>query len=468
MGVSARAQAYGRWLVGDRFALWTLVLGLGFGVTFVFLIPPTQGADEPSHFLRAYSIAGGDVLAEEQDGHYGATLDDCVPAYLDGQLQRALDPAPLAPSRFDDVLLGCTGTEQFIIFDNTASYSPIAYALQVPGLVLGRAVGLSVGWSFYLGRLVGVVGFALVAAAAVRVSPRSKPALLVVALLPMSLTVAATYNADGVTLAAALLAAGTFLALRHGERRRTVLAVFAVALAVLCIVKPLYAVFTPLALMLPSSAFAGSGRFTLKRVSIGGLPVLAGAAWYVAMQQASEGVVPVGVDTGEQLETILRAPLAYLEVMLSVLLPSGGNTPFVDGFVMVFGWNRSGGAYWRPPVLIVVAGFVLLAHAYLRDAAGRAVDSARGLALALVPIGLAAVGTIGLLTIFYLTWTPVGAKGIDGLQGRYWLPLAVLPAVSMALLFRPRSDTGASARPFGVAAALLLATVTAKSVGIFY
>ena len=54
-----------------------------------------------------------------------------------------------------------------------------------------------------------------------------------------------------------------------------------------------------------------------------------------------------------------------------------------------------------------------------------------GRALPLTSFGLTivATSTILLMTALYLTWTPVGKYMVDGIQGRYFLPLAPLGSV---------------------------------------
>ena len=173
------------------------------------------------------------------------------------------------------------------------------------------------------------------------------------------------------------------------------------------------------------------------------------------------------MDVGDQLRYITDGPLRYARLLVSVLLRPGRDTPFVDGFVMVFGWNRSAGAFWRPPLPVVVAGYMLLGHAYVADAAWSVNRSVREVAIALAPVALFVAGSLLVMTWFYLTWTPVGGDGISGLQGRYWLPLAVLPAMSASLIGARRDDS-TSARWFAVGSLMLLVAVTAESLVIFY
>jgi uncharacterized membrane protein len=62
-------------------------------------------------------------------------------------------------------------------------------------------------------------------------------------------------------------------------------------------------------------------------------------------------------------------------------------------------------------------------------AAGRGVAPARAVVIALAA---AAAATLAIFAAQYLTWTPVGATRIEGVQGRYFLPVALIAGAALA------------------------------------
>jgi len=48
-----------------RFQRIRLFILLGFGLAYVFILPPFEAPDEPAHFARAYSIAEGQVVIRD-------------------------------------------------------------------------------------------------------------------------------------------------------------------------------------------------------------------------------------------------------------------------------------------------------------------------------------------------------------------------------------------------------------------
>jgi hypothetical protein len=51
-----------------------LVLALFFGFLFVVITPPLTNADEVNHFMRAYQLSSGHVLAPMVKGYAGGNI----------------------------------------------------------------------------------------------------------------------------------------------------------------------------------------------------------------------------------------------------------------------------------------------------------------------------------------------------------------------------------------------------------
>jgi uncharacterized membrane protein len=83
----------------------------------------------------------------------------------------------------------------------------------------------------------------------------------------------------------------------------------------------------------------------------------------------------------------------------------------------------------------------------------------------IVTVGaLTAVGyTAFVYFIFYVTWTPIDAEQIWGIQGRYFLPLLSTVAIAVAAAL-PARRTGSLAGPAAAAGALLSGVATLDAV----
>ena len=199
-----RAGAWFSRLLRPDMELHRLFLGLslGFGCLFVFLIPPFQSPDEPNHLLRAYQVSEGGFFPENTDHRLGGTLPVSLAAVRDSFLYLKMNYAartgrdaifrnlqtPLEPAR-----------RAFLDFPNTAVYAPTAYLPQAGAIALLRPLGATPLQLLYAARLANLLVWILLIGVAIRLLPFLKNAVTALALLPASLVMAASANADVVT-----------------------------------------------------------------------------------------------------------------------------------------------------------------------------------------------------------------------------------------------------------------------------
>ena len=137
----------------------------------------------------------------------------------------------------------------------------------------------------------------------------------------------------------------------------------------------------------------------------------------------------VGTDAAAQLRGILAEPGGYAMILLRTVWHEAAYYP---GTVGILGWLR----FPLPDAVYALPLLGIVAAAAVRDE-GEPVLTAWSLAWkALIVIGAATLA----MTAMYLMWTPVGAPRVEGVQGRYMLPLAGLAAMVVAAGLRlPRA-----------------------------
>ncbi len=91
---------------------------------------------------------------------------------------------------------------------------------------------------------------------------------------------------------------------------------------------------------------------------------------------------------------------------------------YLESFVGRLGWLD----VILPPPYVELAWAVLIAAAYASVVTG-VVTRARCYAGAVVALALAS-SVVALFAALYVSWTPVGNFIVDGIQGRYFIPLA--------------------------------------------
>lgn len=459
---------------------WFLLIAIPIGVFFVLAIPPTQGIDESAHFIRAWLVSGGDVVARtEIDGntgvrHAGGDIDACVIDYVSKFQIRAAEPDDFEPHDYWFDTPPCSPQERgWVIADAASNYTPLSYAPQVVVLSATRAVGLPVPVSFFGGRLAGLAGFIAVVWWAIRLAPGGKSVLMVVALLPTTLMSAATYNADGVADALAILAVALTASIAlSSELNRRHLALLAAALVVLGMIKQPYLVFALLPFLIPNHLFGRTSVAVVAKLAIGALVGVASLAWLaVGTPEVEPEVFRAGVDHGAQLKFIVQHPFDFLATVARTIAAAGPQSYTLRGIVGSFGMGRYVGRANDvvAPMISVVFATALLAVAFGRDAGERLEDQslARRLVASVGPLVVTIAGILAVYASMYLIWAPVGADYVTDVQGRYFIPVLAVPVLSLVLRRRPVLPRPSEVWLAGGSTLLLLFAI-GKSFLVFY
>lgn len=416
------------------FALLATVLG----VVFVFLTPLFQVPDEPTHAYRAYQISLGVFVAEIRDGIVGGEVaaslvetarvsrapeNDRSAASRSSSLQR-LRSKPLDPAN-----------SIFIAFPATAVYSPVAYVPHAIGFVVARWLDVSAPSLCYIGRLTNLLAWAAMVLVAIRITPIYKWLLLVLALLPMSLFEAASMSADATINGLAFVTIALFFKLALEPRQRVGKREIVVLLALcglVALAKPGYIAIVVLAFLIPhdklGSRMRQFGLFALlSSVAIGTTLIWAELGRVGAhLQPIADKASAVEIsDPVAQMRFILSDPINFVGIIRGTL--SDQFEILRQHFVGVLGWLDV-----VLPQASVDFGCAVLVFIALRESR---VDIALGVGHKAL-LATYVIATTGLImTVMFLTWSPVAASHINGMQGRYFFPVA--PA-AFAVLYNRR------------------------------
>ena len=413
-----------------------LVVGGLFGLFFALATPPHDPPDEARHHARAWRISvGRPGVVGRAPGHAASVprgilhLHPLAHHYSDEQLRSGLLPPTTQrtrPHEWSELradLRGSLARYDLQPVFYLGAHPPSVYLPYLPGLWLASALDLSAAAGLLLARLFGLAAWLAGIWATLGIAPAQRWLLCAVALLPMSVSQAASVSADPLTQVATFW----FLAecLRAASRgagalgRTEVARVLAAALA-LGLVKPGYAPLALAALALPRRT-APRVALTAGALAAAAIPTL----WWAAVTSAAELPVLVpGSDLAGQLRHVLTHPLAFLAAVAgttAALLPA-----WLEGLV-----GNLGHLDVEIPAAATALGLAaVVASAALEPSPlrlpGRWALPATSIVCALAVLGMA-----------FLGWTPVGSDKILGVQGRYFLPilpfaLAALPAVPPA------------------------------------
>ena len=394
------------------------VLAMTAGLCMVFVNAPFQAPDEASHFWRAYHVYKGNFISTKQGNLSGGMIPKSVAQahlpfeYLVGKNENRVEPHVIANglkesfNKHDRIFVG---------MGFAALYSPVVYLPQVTGIAIGRILGLSALGMMYSARIMNLLFWIVVTTAAIRITPVFKWVFLLVALLPMNMFLAASLSADapadGVT--SLLLALVLWALWKKDTLHWPHLLAIGVSCVLLAFIKLPYVPLAGLILLIPASRFSGLKNKQFFCAIVFAL-ILAGVwVWSSAIKDL---YTPIhGANAPEQLTIVKEHPWEFVEVLADTVQKHWRG--YVVSFIGLLGFLDTPLPNWvylsYPLVLMVTALF------------DRGLGELLGVKQRLWIIAICLGVSVLIALSMYLTWTPPGEKIIEGIQGRYFLPLAV-------------------------------------------
>lgn len=446
----------------NLFVLIALVVGLGL----ILITPPLWGLDEISHFSRVYQISQGNIFPDKGDvDTYGGP----IPVNLDNLKEHVV-------SDFQDNVGGSllergdlTGSEVYesltskefndhdtVIFTWTASYSPFAYLGHVIGAIISNILNLNIGQTIALTRLSGLIFYISLVYVAIRIHRNNiklQPLLFVVALIPTSIYQASVVTVDSTSIAFSLLFVSLlfYVLLNRDKVSSSILkyvAVLSLIAGMLALTKVNYLLLGFLVLFIPNKYYKNN-RYALLGRSIGLVcTILPAVLW--AMVNQGVGAAPVSqrpdgleVSSSGQLMYVLDSPIEFILVFVKSLIHYGD--AYVVSVFNVMG-NTFSSFIWVTILFIIM---LFLAAFYAKSIFQKYSNIIHAGFL----ISILCIGSIFLA--LYLVFNPVGNHIIDGVQGRYFIPIIVPTVAFIATMIPIKIQIKSENLKYGLSANIL-------------
>lgn len=418
----------------DRNRFFLVVFSLAICCTACVLItPPFSVPDEMHHYFSAHWLA------------------DCILG------QASIFDSSSFPMRSDDVKLYydyssiyISGNSPQLVFDNFSwlcgdssieyiesmdfsigSENVIAKVGQVAGILLARALGLGSFPLFYLGRLLSAACYVILVGMAYRIMPFAKDALGMVALLPMSLHLAGSFSYDpGIIGLTFVLCALLFkMCFSEGVLRKRDIGYLILVVVLLAPCKIIYTASLFFLFFIPSSKFGSKKVSVLIKASVlfGALVsmMLVRSATFSGLSDAGSSVGYRGEESGEffTMAKLLDDPLSAIAIYVRTI-DGSGDFYWKTMLGYSLGWFQDS---LRFPAFFVFAYMIIAAYSIQRDSNDGAIVPF-GLRMGCIAVFCAVL--FGAMSSMLLGWTFVDEDTIQGVQGRYLLP--VLPLLIIA------------------------------------
>ena len=270
-----------------------VILAFIFGSSFIIITPPFQVPDEIAHFDRAFKLAELGTFQKIENNKSGDYLPSNIDsafsmfAYLRWRPDNKVEKQKI----FDALKIPLEKIKKKFVQIDAAPYFYFSYIPQIPAVFAGKLLKLNVLYILYLGRFFALIFYIICVRYAIKIIPVGKFLLLVIALMPMCLAQAASYNADAVLFALSFLSiAMIFKMSLNGEKfkinKETVLLLS--ILVIIGVLKPVYLPIAFFIFLLPKLLFNNRYRY----FAVTGLTILVAAVLTLGWLKSYKGTVP--------------------------------------------------------------------------------------------------------------------------------------------------------------------------------
>ncbi len=397
----------------------TVIAMLVGGFSFAFITPVLNTPDEPVHLSRTIHIVEGNVNMGNKNVHI---TEDYFDVYRD--FKKTVSQSSLFKDK--------QTTKQVKFGSNTDyratnSYWFIGYIPQALGFGLGKVLNQSLGFSYYLGRLFNVIAYCILAFIAIKLSGKAKQLMTMVALFPMNLVLAASYNQDSVAIGVTYIIISLFISYVTDDKKTVKirdLLLYSCLCTILVTMKLPYVLLIGLLLFIPRNKWQCK-RYYFVSIALIASVFLFTIFWYVLSQQVRiENFKLEGADAKAQIVSLITKPYLYIPVILREMLLSVSHL----NQLYTFGWLDLSMSEVLIPIYSL---YTLITYSNL----GRI----KLPKLSIVGASLVSLAIIGLISVtLYVTWTPVGSFDVLGVQGRYYLGVIALTLPVICSLFKQK------------------------------
>lgn len=401
-----------------------LILGTIFGLAFVFITPPALVGDEPHHFFRAYQISDGQIIGEKREDFSGGL----IPASVFETNRRLVGGIEMnhqvkfETNLFSELLYLPLKAEDktFVRFPNTVVYAPIPYLPQALGIVIGKIFGASPLALIYLARIPNLLFFLALAYSAVKKTPVHKWLFCLLALTPTSIFQVASASVDAFTFGICFLTVAHFLFYALDETGELTKLDFVkiFALSLLAVLSKQAYIFLPvLFLLIPRRKIGSTLKYAAIFVALLMVCVAAELIWANAVKAI---YLPyrndIPIDPKMQAGFIMNRPFTFAR--LAIYNYFFHWSYYIKTFFGQLTWLD----LYVPNYLIVFWCIVTAVIAALDKNLKIAVSFFNKLIFLMIIIGTALL----ISALLYMSWSPIGGDEIEGIQGRYFIPVAPL------------------------------------------
>ncbi len=389
-----------------------LILASIVGISFIFINVPQARYDEHAHYWKAYEISSGNIISNNSNGLPKSVIELFKRA--DGTYPNREFNYETIKEKIDDQLN--EDDKEFFSVGASGSLTPISYIPQLVGITIGRVLSVSPLIILYLGRLTNLIAYIALIYLAIKMMPfeKWKAIIMIIALFPMSIDLAATVSPDAVIISTTILAISYAMKLKFKDEKINLKQIS--LLGILCMIptvcKIVYFPICLLVFMLPKEKFENRLKKNLSWIIV---LLITFIPYLVLNSIVSTGGWDIQIRTNPTEQILFTASDLVRDIGTVINTFYEKASEIFD--TMVGGWNTV-------QILVVFIFIILVMAIFMKNGESSKYKFTKKDKILLTIMVI--IESLGVVAAMYITWTQAQLNYVEGVQGRYFLPIIPL------------------------------------------
>lgn len=391
-----------------------VVIAIPLVIAYAFILVPNAAPDELQHFLKTYLVSNFNY--SKQNITYIPKDYNADSYYNYAQLKEYLTTA--------------TDYGTLVKSDATATYSVASYLIPSISFTVARVLNLPLMVGFVGARLLNASIYIAGGYYILKHTPIGKPVFFVYLLMPMCIQQAASLSPDCMLNTVSLVSIVFLLQLRYSDKPITTrdILIACILFLLLGLTKYVYLPIFGLVFLLFDKLKKMTWKQWLLLIGLLGVGlVIIGYSTFIETAPGSnsshaEYFKAMGVNSGEQWQYLKQNPFSFLETL--------GNTLNIQGTFFLFSMIASPLSWLTIPIndfIVFIFIGLLLVSLFVEDEKLKLKALEKGW-IFIIFIVIFVLVILGM----YVSWTTVGGDEVLGVQGRYFIPIFILPLLLFA------------------------------------
>lgn len=413
-----------------------VIIGFVFGLALIFINPPFHSADESRHFIRAYTIAEGNILPPANPGNlWGSDIPKSIVQSTEYAKVRWINGERVSKAKLeaDSKLPLQEDVKQFENWE-FISTSPIPFLPFSFGIFIGKIIYSSPLWILWFARITGLIFYLFVLYYSIKIAPIFKSVFFLYGLTPIVLFQGCSVTYDLMTNALTFLMLALFL--KYALEKDSPLTLQSILFILFVILIQRYAkgryFLIPFLFYLIPIKKVGKVRAIAVGIILILINYLPDYTWgsLINAEHYQQSVIAQKdfiMDGTMNLHYFADKPMKFIDNLFSNIIAQRND--YIRGII-----GRFGHSYLLfPDWVFILHGFALIFTAFFDSKKECFLSPYQKTLLGTVGIGTCLIYILGL----YIYGSPVGADAIFGIQGRYFIP--AVPII-LLLLYNNKFD----------------------------